>query len=178
MKPDMSILQTRRMVLRAMVESDANALFQVFCDPVVCKYWSSSSHNTIEQTKKYIQQSIEERNQQTWVITLENNEALGWIYLGDSKQGVAELGFILHRDHWGKGLVSEAAATVIAHGFETRKLRRIFADVDPDNTGSKRVVEKLRFQFEGVARANWETHIGVRDSLIYGLIATDEHQFR
>ncbi|MBL4617039.1 MAG: GNAT family N-acetyltransferase [Robiginitomaculum sp.] len=59
-----------------------------------------------------------------------------------------------------------------------RKLRRIFADVDPDNTGSKRVVEKLGFQFEGVARANWETHIGVRDSLIYGLIATDERQFR
>ena len=48
--------------------------------------------------------------------------------------------------------------------------RRIFADTDPDNAPSIAVVERLGFTLEARLRAEWETHIGVRDSLIFGLL--------
>jgi len=62
---------------------------------------------------------------------------------------------------------------MLAHAFDTLGLRRLYADIDPDNTASIRLVEALGFQLEGRLREAWETHIGVRDSLIYGLTRSD-----
>ena len=45
-----------------------------------------------------------------------------------------------------------------------------FADTDPENSGSIALLERLGFQYEGRLRGEWETHIGVRDSLIFGLL--------
>ena len=61
-------------------------------------------------------------------------------------------------------------ARVIDYGFVLLKLRRIFADTDPDNLGSIALLERLGFQYEGRLRGEWETHMGVRDSLIFGLL--------
>lgn len=55
---------------------------------------------------------------------------------------------------------------------------RIFADVDPDNLASIRTFEQLGFRHEGVLRGNWETHIGVRDSVILGLLRSDPRPWR
>ena len=57
-----------------------------------------------------------------------------------------------------------------AIGFVAAGQRRVFADIDPDNAPSIRLVERLGFTIEGRLRAEWETHIGVRDTLIYGLL--------
>ena len=51
--------------------------------------------------------------------------------------------------------------------------RRVFADTDPDNRGSIALLERLGFRLEGRLRGEWHTHIGVRDSLIYGLLAEE-----
>jgi len=51
--------------------------------------------------------------------------------------------------------------------------RRVFADVDPDNRGSIKLLETLGFKLEGRLRAEWEMHIGIRDSLIYGLLVNE-----
>ena len=48
--------------------------------------------------------------------------------------------------------------------------RRVFADTDPDNRFSIGLLQKLGFQLEGHLRAEWETHIGVRDTLLFGLL--------
>ena len=45
-----------------------------------------------------------------------------------------------------------------------------FADVDPDNSASRRLLERLGFLLEGILREEWETHIGVRDTALYGLL--------
>ncbi|PHR56968.1 MAG: GNAT family N-acetyltransferase [Robiginitomaculum sp.] len=161
------------MVLRPLIASDAEALFAVFSDPQVCTYWSGPPHKTQAETHAYVALSVADSTSTCWVLTLQNDQALGWIYLGDRRSGIAEIGFILRRDHWGKGLVVEAAHAVVQYGFDQRNLRRIYADADPDNAGSIRVIEKLGFLYEGRARGNWNTHIGVRDSLIYGRLCTD-----
>ena len=59
---------------------------------------------------------------------------------------------------------------VIDYGFDELGLRRIFADTDPENSGSIGLLGRLGFQQEGYLRAEWETHMGVRDTLIFGLL--------
>jgi ribosomal-protein-alanine N-acetyltransferase len=108
-----------------------------------------------------------------WAITAGDDAALGWVILIDGKPDVKEIGYILRRDQWGTGIAREAVTRVIDHGFGEMGLRRIFADTDPENPGSIGLLERLGFQREGRLRGEWETHIGVRDSLIYGLLRDD-----
>ena len=100
-------------------------------------------------------------------------DALGWIVLVDKGRSCAEMGFILRPDAQGRGIAREALGAILNYGFETRDFRRIFADVDPDNRRSIALLETSDFEYEGRLRENYETHIGVRDSLIYARLKSD-----
>lgn len=174
MKPDTPNLITSQLRLRPLEERDAGDLFIAFSDREVCRYWSEPHHESPASTLKMIQRSLGNPESEVWVITRgPGKPALGWVYLGDRRPNIAELGYILRRSMWGKGLVMEAAQAVIEHAFTTRNVRRLYIDTDPDNTASIRVAEKLGFTLEGRARATWQTHMGVRDSLIFSRLADD-----
>ncbi|HEV2599973.1 GNAT family N-acetyltransferase [Sphingopyxis sp.] len=164
-------LTTARLVLRQLREDDAPALFPVLSDPEVMTWWSSGPHTSLAETADYVKgNAAEGQGYHCWAITAGDDVALGWVILIDGKPQVKEIGYILHRDHWGTGIAREAVARVIDHGFDDLGLRRIFADTDPENPGSIGLLERLGFQREGRLRGEWETHIGVRDSLIFGLL--------
>ena len=164
-------LTTARLVLRQIRADDAAALFPVLSDPEVMTWWSSGPHTSLAETADYVKgNAAEGLGYLCWAITAGDDVALGWVILIDGKPDVKEVGYILHRDPWGRGIAREAVARVIDHGFDDLKLRRIFADTDPENPGSIGLLERLGFQREGRLRGEWETHIGVRDSLIYGLL--------
>lgn len=82
----------------------------------------------------------------------------------------AEIGYVLGRAHWGQGLMLEAMRGFVAHAFETLGLRRLEADVNPDNLASVRLLERLGFVREGLLRQRWVTKGELGDSLIYGLL--------
>jgi RimJ/RimL family protein N-acetyltransferase len=164
-------LTSARLVLRQLREDDAAALFPVLSDPEVMIWWSSGPHGSLAETEAYVKgNATEDKGYLCWAITAGDDVALGWVILIDGKPDVKEIGYILHRDHWGRGIAREAVARVIDHGFNDLKLRRIFADTDPENAGSIGLLERLGFQREGHLRGEWETHIGVRDALIFGLL--------
>lgn len=164
-------LTTARLVLRQLREDDAPTLFPVLSDAEVMIWWSSGPHASLAETEAYVKgNAAEGQGYHCWAITAGDDVALGWVILIDGKPQVKEIGYILRRDHWGAGIAREAVARVIAHGFDDLGLRRIFADTDPENGGSIALLERLGFQREGRLRGEWETHIGVRDSLIFGLL--------
>ena len=165
-------LTTARLVLRQLREDDAAALFPVLSDPDVMTWWSSGPHQSLAETADYVKgNAAEDGGYACWAITeAEHDTALGWVILIDGKPDVKEIGYILHRDRWGSGIAREAVSLVIDHGFRDLGLRRIFADTDPENPGSIGLLERLGFQREGRLRGEWETHIGIRDSLIFGLL--------
>lgn len=104
--------------------------------------------------------------------------ALGRIALIPRGRDIYECACMIVPAARGKNLAARALAIAIDHAFDDLGARRIFADADPDNIPSIRTFEKLGFRHEGVARANWETHIGVRDSVILALIRTDPRVWR
>ncbi len=168
-------LTTARLVLRQLQLDDAVALFPVLSDPVVMTWWSSGPHQSLAETEDYVaNNAIEGRDYQCWAITLVgNDDALGWVILIDGKPDVKEIGYILGRRHWGNGIGREAVGRVIDYGFDELKLRRVYADTDPENVGSIALLGRLGFQREGRLRGEWETHIGVRDALIFGLLGDE-----
>ena len=99
--------------------------------------------------------------------------ALGFVSAGEKRQGgVTEIGYMLAQAAQGQGIAREAVSGVITQLFAEGQ-HRVFADTDPDNSGSIALLEKLGFQLEGRLRHEWQTHIGLRDALIYGLLAEE-----
>jgi RimJ/RimL family protein N-acetyltransferase len=85
----------------------------------------------------------------------------------------AELGYWIGVPYWGQGYVTEAAQAVVAFGFETLRLRRIFAHFFAGNTASQRVLEKIGMKHEGRFRQHvqkWDRFIDIEN---YGVLAED-----
>ena len=166
---DTPVLETARLRLRPRVPADADALHPAFTDPELMQYWSNAPHTDIEQTRaRFAEEAPEWRR---WTITLHGDDtAIGLVAAGEKRQGnVTEIGYLLMRDHWGSGIAAEAVSALIDQIFAEGQ-RRVFADTDPDNKASRRLLERLGFKLEGLLRAEWETHIGVRDTTLYGLL--------
>ena len=79
----------------------------------------------------------------------------------------AELGYVLAREHWGKGIATAAARLALGDGFDALGVGRVEAFVDPENVGSVRVLEKAGMIREGLLR-RYLVHRGrVRDRYVY-----------
>jgi RimJ/RimL family protein N-acetyltransferase len=70
--------------------------------------------------------------------------------VGDTNE--IEIGWWLARDSWGRGLATEAARPVVAFAFERLQLPRLISIVQPANTASIAVMERLGMRFERRAR--------------------------
>ncbi|MEP2102192.1 MAG: GNAT family N-acetyltransferase [Parasphingorhabdus sp.] len=173
-----AVLTTERLRLRPLRVDDADALHPAFADEDLMRWWSSGPHKTVAETREYVMQNCDGTRWQTWAITTtQDDTALGWVVFIRSldRPNVREIGYILNRPAWGTGIAREAVGRVIQFGFEELGLRRIYADVDPDNLASIKLLKIWGFQQEAHLRQEWETHIGIRDSLIFGLLQ-DEWQ--
>lgn len=166
------VLETPRLRLRPRTPDDAEALHSNFTDPEVMQYWSSAEHESVEVTRAMFARA--RREWRCWSITLKGDDtAIGFVAAGEKRQGnVTELGYMLLRAHWGSGIAAEAVSAVIDRIFAEGQ-RRVIADTDPDNTPSRAMLEKLGFKLEGYFREEWETHLGVRDTTLYGLLRSD-----
>lgn len=167
---DLPVLTSERLVLRRIRLSDAEALFEVLSDADLMTWWSSGPHRTVEETRAYLKPAAA-GEWRSWAITRAGEDiALGWVNAHLRRANVSEIGYILHRSVWGQGIAREAVSMVIDLLLITESQRRVFADADPENAASIGLLTSMGFQLEGHLRAEWETHIGVRDTLLFGLL--------
>lgn len=116
------------------------------------RYWCTAPHRSIETTQEWLRAMIASTPEESedFIIEYEGNVVgkVGFYRL-------PEIGFILRRDLWGRGLVSEAASAVIEHVFQMRDVEELQADVDPRNVASIRVLERLGFVETGRAERTY-----------------------
>lgn len=169
-------IDTARLRLRPIELSDAAALHAALSDPVTMHWWSSAPRTSLAETEAYVRVNVKEKTWRCWAITERGDDrALGWVNLSERRAAVFEIGYILVPQARGRGIAAEAVSGVMGRTFE-EGARRIFADVDPENAGSVGLLERLGFRLEGRLREEWETHIGVRDTLLYGLLRREWRQ--
>jgi [ribosomal protein S5]-alanine N-acetyltransferase len=148
------VLQTERLILRQFQLSDEDTLGPIFGDPEVMRYGPGI------QTQKWVRQWLE--------TCLENYHKLGfgpWAVVEKADKiilGYAglfhypdidgrpenEVGYRLARSHWGHGFATEAVSTIREYSFHVLGLPRLVALIDPQNTASIRVAEKIGMQYE------------------------------
>lgn len=168
-----------RVQLRWITAGDVDALFEVFADAEVTRYWSSPSladRAAAERLLADIHAAFAERELFQWGIAArDGGPLLGTCTLRqlDERHRRAEIGFALARRAWGAGLASDALDTMLAFAFGALALERIEADVDPDNARSLRRLERAGFRREGLLRQRWRTHGEPRDAVVLGLLRTE-----
>jgi ribosomal-protein-alanine N-acetyltransferase len=172
------ILHTERTMLRPLQADDAEQLFAIFSDPEVMRYWSSTPHADIDRTRAMlaeIEAGFEDRSALQWGIERDaDGRLLGTVTLmPDPFQPRSQLGYILGREHWGRGYANEAQRRVIAFAFDELELHRLEADTHPDNAASLRSLERLGFRREGLLRERWIVAGQASDSVLLGLLARD-----
>ncbi len=134
-------LRTARLTLRPMDAGDAAGLYPIFADPDVMRYFDDP-HGAVSETERWVRTSAAAPPAETREFTIRLDDKI----IG--KAGIwkaPELGFLLHRDHWRQGLMTEALEALIPHLFATMALPQITADVDPRNAPSLALLGRLGF---------------------------------
>ena len=175
-------ITTPRLVIRLISDDDVDAMFEVFSDAEVMRYWSTpplaNRAGAVELVNE-IHESFARQVMLKWgVARRPDNYLIGTttLYNLDFDNRRAEVGYALGRTHWGQGYMHEALQALLAFAFETLDLRRLEADVDPRNRASIQTLERLGFQREGFLRERWEVGGEIQDALFYGLLRPEWKQ--
>jgi len=115
---------------------------------------------------------FENQNHFIFAIRLkENDEIIGGIDLAVNKRfNNAELGYWLDEKYWNKGFTTEAVKSIINFGFETLKLKKIFATYFDFNTSSGKVLEKSGMKKEGVLECHTYKNGEYQNHILYAII--------
>jgi RimJ/RimL family protein N-acetyltransferase len=149
-----TIIETQRLVLRPWTVDDAEDLGRIFANPVVW-HFPFGRGLTGDQSERLVHRQLDHwaaHGFGLWAAELKGeNKLIGYIGLAVPEWlpqvlPAVEVGWRLHPDNWGKGLATEGGRASVRHGFETLGLEEIISIVQPGNTASVRVAEKLGFR--------------------------------
>lgn len=177
-------IETPRLVLRHLDDADVPALYDIFRDPEVTRYWSWPAYRHPAQAAALldeIDELFDERTLFQWgVARREDDLVVGTVTLfqvePENRRG--EVGFALGRAAWGHGYMREALAALFDFAFDTLGLHRLEADVDPRNDRSLAVLERHGFRREGLLRERHFVAGEIQDSVMLGLLAREWHRHR
>ena len=143
-------LETEKLILRQFTEADAESVYRNWAsDPEVTRYLTWPTHTCVEMSRWYMDfcvASYEVPSTFQWGIELkETGELIGNISVVhlDPESETAELGWVLGRSYWGRGIMPEAARKVIDFLFDEVGVSVIRAEHDVLNPKSGRVMQKL-----------------------------------
>lgn len=150
-------LETERLMFRDWNATDLEPFHSICTDPSVMQFVGDGVPWSLDRTEQFIA-SAREMSQtlgfcQWPVIDKERSAVIGFCGFVPASDG-AEIGWRLAKKYWGQGLATEAARTVLKHGFELLGFQRIIATVQSANRASLRVVEKLGMTPESRSHRN------------------------
>lgn len=153
------LLETPRLLLRELREGDVNAVFRVFSDPEVVRYYDISGLPNVDAAASLIEklrQRYDSRGGIRWALVEKNSgNVVGTAGFNSMHTGFrrADVGYELSRQHWGHGFATEALERIKTFGHEHVGLQRIEATVMVGNDPSARVLQRCGFEEEGLLRA-------------------------
>lgn len=155
------ILETKRFVLRQLKHDDSKEIFQYFSMDEVTKFYDLESFTNIEQAEELIRrwnQRFKKNQGIRWGITLRSESRVigtcgfhSWM----KNHYKAEIGYELTPEYWRQGFMTEVIQKIIEFGFNNLGLNRIDAFVEPENTGSRKVLEKVGLREEGILKEHF-----------------------
>jgi ribosomal-protein-alanine N-acetyltransferase len=177
------IIETRRLFLRPLMESDAKDLYEYAKTEQVGPKAGWDPHVSISDSYKFISLLKEPKTEKhpiLFAIELKSeSKMIGTIDFHDYNRFIkqAEVGYALNPSYWGCGYVTEALRVLIEFGFNRLNINRIQIMHDPNNHASRRVIEKIDFKYEGELRDRIKNIDGsYSNASLYSILRTEyEH---
>ncbi len=172
-------LYTKRLHLRKMIMTDAPKLFQIWSDPQVTEFMNITSftneNQAIEMINLLDKLARDKKAIRYSIIQLETNELIGSCGFNvlDYENSKTEIGYDIGKPYWGNGYAPEAISALIKIAFYTLNLNRVEAKVEPANINSIKVLQKLKFTFEGTLRQAEKSKGKFIDLHIYSKLKSD-----
>lgn len=173
-------LQSERLLLREITEQDVEDVFEIYSNKEVMLYFAdrfpfekiSEAETMIREYKEALSKNWGMR----WGIVLKETGKLigtcGFHAISEYDKRI-EIGYDLNRDYWQKGIMTEALSLIIDYAFRNTDVNRIEAMVEPPNTGSRALLEKLGFQYEGTLRKHEMCRGDFVDIQMFSLLRDD-----
>lgn len=165
-------IETERLILRPWQVSDLADFYEYASVPGVGELAGWNHHTSMEESGMILEMFIREKK--TLALQLKDTgKVIGSIGLeefeptdphGEELSG-REIGYVLSKDFWGRGLMPEAAQAVIRYCFETLGYDYLTCSHFKRNPQSRRVIEKSGFRFLG--ESHFDTRYGTREETCY-----------
>jgi ribosomal-protein-alanine N-acetyltransferase len=165
-------LETQRLLLRPFRAGDLEDVFAYASDPETTRFVRFETHADRGATEAWLA-GILAGEDGPWALELkESGRVIGSLGARDweAAHRCAEVGFVLNRDHWGRGLASEALRAAVDDLFAHRGVNRLQAHAMAENAASGLVLTKCGFTLEGVARQRLFLKGAFRDICWFALL--------
>jgi len=171
-------LFTPQLQLRQITDEDADEILFLRSNEITMRYIDKVRMTSREEALELIQKFTDGINSGTgitWGISMKNdNRFIGtigyWRLIPEHHR--AEIGYILHPEYTGRGIMSEAIKEIIRYGFQEMNLHSIEANTNPENVASQKLLEKFGFVREAYFKENYFYNGKFLDSVIYSLVKT------
>ena len=163
--------ETSRLLMRNMLEEDAEVFFRLNSNWQNLRYTGDVAFESVEHSRQFLRDypAYRDLGFGRWtVIRKEDQEILGWCGLKKHPEGFVDLGYRIFEEYWNKGYATEASLAALDFGFNKLGLQEIIGRVARENKGSIRVLEKVGMTF-------WKAEAceGIEDSLVYRIKSMD-----
>jgi ribosomal-protein-alanine N-acetyltransferase len=176
---EVPVLTTENLILRAIDEKDLAGLFAIFSSEPVMKFMDVERFTNISEAAQmvtFFREKLSIGEGIRWAICLKDNDQLigtcGFHHISPTHYK-CEIGYDLLPDFWGKGIMTNALHAILQFGFEQMNFNRIEAIVDPINTKSYALLDRLGFQREGLHRQSFFEKGRFVDVYIYSMLQGD-----
>lgn len=171
------IADTERLILRRYTKEDLHDLHEYLSDAEVVRF-EPYKPLTIDEVKENLEWRIG-TDEMVAVELKDSHKMIGNVYLGKRDFEALEIGYVFNRNYWGHGYAAESCKALINQAFASG-VHRIYAECDPQNENSWRLLESLGFRREAHLRQNvyfWRDESGNplwKDTYLYAKLDTDE----
>ena len=173
-------VETERLYLRQRLVSDAKDIFAYASLPEVTWPAGFPPAESVEAEAYYLENIMPKRWSEKkipagyGICPKGSNRVIGSIDFNKRHaDDVLEMGYLLHPDYWGQGLVPEAARALLEVGFTLLNLHKIEIECYAYNKASQRIAEKLGFTLESRIRDRKDAQGKRCDLLRYGLLKSE-----
>ena len=150
----MKILETERLILREITESDAEFILDLLNQPSFIKYIGDRNLRTADQSRDFIESRFIDSYKKfgfgLWAVELKENQTPIGIcgFVKRDSLPDADIGFAFLPEFEKKGFAFESAVASMKYGRDVLNLSRVLAITSQDNEASGRLLGKLGFKFE------------------------------
>ncbi|WP_334087489.1 glutamine-hydrolyzing GMP synthase [Helicobacter typhlonius] len=159
------VCESERVFLRPYTQADFAALHKTVSDKETMYAWGQGFSK--KQSQEWLDKQLAHYQQYgfgIWAIIEKQSGAIignaglnhTEISLKGKTQKIVEIGYLLHRNFWGKGYGSEVARMCVKYGFETLGLEEVYCLIKEDNKASIKVAKMLEMELIGKHIKNYK----------------------